>query len=130
MLLASADEPTTYIGLAAVVVVTVGGWVKAWIDGRAHGHQAIKTRSDVGAMREELGEVREQVKNSHETNLRDDLDSLRVEMRAGFDEMRTAHKETRRDIGGIREELRDERRERIEGDRRADERRRRHGDPM
>ncbi|TDH57588.1 DUF2746 domain-containing protein [Mycobacterium eburneum] len=81
-------------------------------------------------MREELGEVREQVKNSHETNLRDDLDSLRVEMRAGFDEMRTAHKETRRDIGGIREELRDERRERIEGDRRADERRRRHGDPM
>nr|WP_318276522.1 DUF2746 domain-containing protein [Mycobacterium eburneum] len=107
--LASANEPTTMIGLAGLLIVTVGGWVKALIDGQRHGRA--------------LGQVRDQVKNGHSTPLRADLDDFRDEVRAAF-------KDVRRDIGGIREELRDERRERIEGDRRADERRRRHGDPM
>ncbi|PQM45200.1 hypothetical protein C1Y40_04626 [Mycobacterium talmoniae] len=70
-----------------------------------------------------LGTIRDNVQNGHKTPMRSDLDDFRDEVRAAF-------KDVRRDIGGIREELRDERRERIEGDRRAEERRHRHGDPM
>ena len=32
----------------------------------------------------DIAEVKHQVKNSHGTNLRDDLDALRMEVRAGF----------------------------------------------
>ncbi|UJD20960.1 hypothetical protein SEA_HARRYHOUDINI_32 [Mycobacterium phage HarryHoudini] len=56
-----------------------------------------------------LETVREHVANSHKTNLRDDIDDLSRLVREGF-------AETRRDIGGLREELRTERIERIEGD--------------
>lgn len=58
----------------------------------------------------QLGHIKEQVTNSHSTNLRDDIDELGRMVRDGF-------LETRRDIGGLREELRTERVERIEGDR-------------
>lgn len=50
-------------------------------------------------------EIVQQVSNSHGTNLRDDLDSIRDEMRDGFTEVK-------HDIGGLREENRQERRER------------------
>lgn len=56
-----------------------------------------------------LGDIKEQVANSHETNLRDDIDDLAWTVREGFVEVR-------RDIGGLREELHTERIERIEGD--------------
>ncbi|AYD87061.1 minor tail protein [Mycobacterium phage NicoleTera] len=56
-----------------------------------------------------LGDIKEQVANSHTTNLRDDIDELNRILREGFSE-------TRRDISGLREELRTERIERIEGD--------------
>ncbi|QFP95515.1 hypothetical protein SEA_GAUGELDP_32 [Mycobacterium phage GaugeLDP] len=56
-----------------------------------------------------LGDIREQVANSHDTNLRDDIDELARLVREGFTE-------TRKDISGLREELRTERIERIEGD--------------
>ncbi|AZV00825.1 minor tail protein [Mycobacterium phage Malec] len=58
----------------------------------------------------ELGVIKEHVANSHTTNLRDDIDELNRMVREGFTE-------TRKDIGGLREELRTERIERIEGDR-------------
>lgn len=35
----------------------------------------------------DIAEVKDQVKNSHRTNLRDDLDALRYEVRAGFSEI-------------------------------------------
>ncbi|BBC53833.1 putative minor tail protein [Mycobacterium phage PP] len=57
-----------------------------------------------------LGDIKEQVSNSHETNLRDDIDELAKAVRDGF-------KETREDISGLRRDLRTEREERIEGDR-------------
>lgn len=91
-------------------------------------------------------EVHKQTVNGHhpeKTNLRDDVDKsirvgesaaasgavtvrmledFRAETRDGLNEFRTeardALKDIRKDIGGIRQELRDERQERIEGDRR------------
>lgn len=52
-----------------------------------------------------------QVKNDHDSNLRDDIDALAAQIRQGFKEIHV-------DISGLREELRTERIERIEGDRR------------
>ena len=52
-----------------------------------------------------------EVKNDHRSNLRDDIDDLTVAVREGFKGMHT-------EIAGLREELRTERIERIEGDRR------------
>lgn len=53
-----------------------------------------------------------EVKNSHETNLRDDIDALALSIDKGFSEV---HQQ----INGLRSELRTERVERIEGDRRS-----------
>lgn len=53
----------------------------------------------------------DQVKNDHDSNLRDDIDTLGSQIRQGFKEIHV-------DISGLREELRTERIERIEGDRR------------
>lgn len=52
-----------------------------------------------------------EVKNDHPTNLRDDIDGLSAAIKDGFSDLR-------KDIHGLREELRTERVERIEGDRR------------
>ncbi|AVR76800.1 minor tail protein [Mycobacterium phage Fameo] len=51
-----------------------------------------------------------EITNDHGTNIRHDIDDLAASVREGFSEMR-------KDIGGLREELRTERIERIEGDR-------------
>ena len=59
-----------------------------------------------------LGNIEEQVTNEHSTNLRDDIDGLTRLLTEGF-------AETRKDINGLREEMRTERVERIEGDRRG-----------
>lgn len=52
-----------------------------------------------------------EVKNDHRSNLRDDIDDLTVAVREGF-------RDVKQDLAGLREELRTERIERIEGDRR------------
>ena len=43
-----------------------------------------KVLAEVRAMRVEQGVIREQVQNSHGTNLREDMDVIRDEMRGGF----------------------------------------------
>ncbi|QGJ88783.1 membrane protein [Mycobacterium phage Yecey3] len=61
-----------------------------------------------------LNQINDQVSNTHDENLRD-------EITRGFKELQTViadhRKEVREDINGLREELRTERVERIEGDR-------------
>lgn len=52
-----------------------------------------------------------EVKNDHRSNLRDDIDELTCVVKEGFRDVKT-------DLSGLREELRTERIERIEGDRR------------
>ena len=52
-----------------------------------------------------------EVKNDHRSNLRDDIDDMRTAIHEGFRDVKS-------DIAGLREELRTERIERIEGDRR------------
>lgn len=52
-----------------------------------------------------------EVKNDHRSNLRDDIDDLTLAVKEGFRDVKS-------DLAGLREELRTERIERIEGDRR------------
>lgn len=70
-------------------------------------HRAKRHRDDQKSM---ATATFNQVTNNHGTNLRDDIDELAQAIRDGFSD-------TRRDIGGLREELRTERIERIAGDR-------------
>ncbi|AIS73793.1 minor tail protein [Mycobacterium phage Georgie2] len=57
-----------------------------------------------------IEELKYEITNDHGTNIRHDIDAIRDMVRDGFTE-------TRKDISGLREELRTERIERIEGDR-------------
>lgn len=61
--------------------------------------------------------ILEQVANSHETNLRDDVDEVRhllTDVARSQEAVLEQQRETRRDIGGLRDELRTERRERLQ----------------
>lgn len=57
-----------------------------------------------------IGEIKEQVCNNHESNMRDDIDRLAEIMTEGFADLRS-------DVSQLRQELHTERLERIEGDR-------------
>ncbi|MGB0877557.1 MAG: DUF2746 domain-containing protein [Mycobacterium sp.] len=94
-------NPDSWMDVAALVIlalITTGGATLTTVIARRHG----KT----------LGSIENQVTNAHETNLRDDIDKLGRMVTEGF-------AETRKDIHGLREEMRTERIERIEGDRRG-----------
>lgn len=72
---------TAIVGGVALVLVAVVGTVGAKINGRVRAVQG-------------------QVQNDHPMNLRDELDSRHKETRGWW-------RETRRDIGGIRQDIRD-----------------------
>lgn len=64
----------------------------------------------------DLKAIRHQTENSHDTNLRDDIDEIREMVRDGMADIRGDISGIRKDIGGLRGELRIEREERIESD--------------
>lgn len=87
------------IGLPALVAA-----VATW-------HNQSKYRERFNKHEASQQAVLDEVKNSHETNLRDDIDALADSIDRGFTEVH-------HQIDGLRAELRTERVERIEGDRR------------
>ena len=100
-------------GACTVLVALVGVVVELL----RRGHKALQ------AVREHAEVTRGEVQNAHRTNLRDDLDHL---MR-GVDQLLDGQqrhaellREHARDIGGIRQELRHERTERLDIERRVD----------
>lgn len=110
-------EPTVQVALISaagtVLVALVGVLTEAL---RRH-HKAITE------VKENTREAREQVKNSHKTNLRDDLDTVVLLLNKAL-ENQAVHDESMRtlsaDIGGLRAEIRHERDERLEVSRRLD----------
>lgn len=96
-------NPDGWLDILAYGILTVPAIIAAIAAVKAHGKAA--------AHKDTSEQTLDQVKNDHDTNLRDDIDEIRELLRDGFSE-------TRKDIGGLREELRTERLERIEGDRR------------
>ncbi|AOT24953.1 hypothetical protein PBI_KALPINE_33 [Mycobacterium phage Kalpine] len=93
--------------MAFIALCGLAGTVlPVWLNQRKHGRQ--------------LGEIKDQVANDHSTNLRDDIDELVAAVRmvtTGLSDLKTDVRDVKQDIGGLREELRTERIERIEGDR-------------
>lgn len=77
-----------------------------------------KVKADAAAARTNSAAAREQVENNHDTNLREESDTRHEETKGWIDEVRdlftreirTLRTDVSRDIGGIRQELRDDRR--------------------
>lgn len=107
MNVAGIDSP---IELLAVFLVVAGPIAGAWLTGY------LANRKHIGKMASEVKAVRGQVENSHDTNLRDDIDEIREMVRDGMADIRSDISGIRKDIGGLRGELRTEREERIESD--------------
>lgn len=95
----SIPLPDDMIGLIAVLIIVVGGWVPVWLSHR--GNKRLRNSVD---------EVQNQVQNNHSTNLRDDIDAIHVSVRG-----------VSRDVAQLRGELRDERTDRIAADKAINE---------
>lgn len=72
----------------------------------------MKQRQELKTHRKTAERMLYQVENEHRSNLRDDIDDLASSIKEGFGDVQ-------KDIRGLHEELRTERMERIEGDRRS-----------
>lgn len=81
------------------------------------------TGKKIDAVATNAAEAREQVKNSHKTNLRDDMDALHADVREAL-RLLTEHgadlKRHGSEIGGLRADIRQERQERLHLSQRVD----------
>lgn len=84
-------------------------------------HHAKKSRAaaEIAAentekVKEETVLIREQVQNTHETNLRDDLDDLTNLIQEMSKKQDRQYEQSQRDIGGLRQELRQVREDQTE----------------
>ncbi|AFI24938.1 hypothetical protein [Mycobacterium phage SWU1] len=93
------DSIGDYVTLLGVAFLTFS--VPAWFTGRARKHSS------------DIGEIKEQVCNTHDTNLRDDLDSVKADI-SDLKEI------VLQGFHQVNESINLERRERIEGDRRKE----------
>ncbi|QDF19846.1 hypothetical protein SEA_FULBRIGHT_29 [Mycobacterium phage Fulbright] len=108
---AEVYNPDDTIDLLGLFIIGLPGSLPAiaalWVTVRGQ----RKGRERARRLDAKTEEIHEHVVNTHDTNMRADLDALRDLVANGF-------KRIERDIGGIREELRTERKERIAGDER------------
>ncbi|WJN62724.1 tail needle protein [Streptomyces phage phiScoe15] len=96
-------EPTVQVAL-----VTTGGTVFVTLIGVVV-EMLRRNHKALSEVQENAQIARDQVANSHSTNLRDDMDRLHDDVREVLDVLRQHGKE----IGGLREDLRQERIERL-----------------
>lgn len=81
------------------------------------------TGKKIDAVATNAAEAREQVKNSHKTNLRDDMDALHADVREALRRLTEQSDDLRRhgsEISGIRRDFQIEREERLAVSRRVD----------
>lgn len=102
-------EPSDAIGLAGLFIIALPAIISAVLAGIALWRQRT-TDKKVDDVKADV-HCRPTPMRGDLDDLREDLDTMREEQRRGFLQMS-------RDIGGLREELRTERVERIEGDKR------------
>ena len=87
-------EPFISVG-GGIIIALIGGFATVW---------AVRERKNAESIADQnrkLDAVLHQVKNSHNTNLRDDLDQLRDEMHEQFTAQRQELSEQRRRIDGL-----------------------------
>ncbi|MGW7434731.1 DUF2746 domain-containing protein [Streptomyces sp. NPDC054849] len=113
-----AMEPTVQVAL-----VTAGGTVMVTLLGIAAEFLRRQNKS-LSEVREHVQEARDQVANTHSTNLRDDLDSVMYRIDRVLDGQ-TRHDEALReqaeDIAALRSDIAHERRERLAVSERLDD---------
>jgi len=66
-----------------------------------------KIRAEAASTRDDVAEIRNQVANTHDSNLRDDLDAKFEEMGSKFAAVQSGLEGVREDLGGIHSETRD-----------------------
>lgn len=133
---AEVYEPNDAIGLAGLFIIGLPGILAAVasiaaivvsVRGRRRGEdRREEDRAVLRDVSEKVDVVRSNVQNGHPDPLREDLDRQFAAIHRKVDEkfdaqardLRAMGQDVRRDIGGIREEIRTERHERIEGDKR------------
>lgn len=114
MFLSLTDVHGLWDVIAILLIVMgpiVGGAVPLVLKQRAHNRAVTKT----------LGAVRDNVQNGNPTPMREDIDLMMTKIDHVIATQREQGKDIsaqRKDIAGIREEIRTERLERIEGDKR------------
>lgn len=98
----------SWMDLAALTIAAVGGWGTAYITSHFSSRKHVTAvNKSVDAVEAKLAGVEEQVVNSHETNLRDDVDrAVR-----GVEYLVDRFADAMRDLRGIREEMSDLRKE-------------------
>ncbi|ASR77136.1 minor tail protein [Mycobacterium phage MyraDee] len=101
-----AYNPETFLDLIPYFLVGLPAIIAAWATLRGQ----HKTKAMHQENKEATEALRYEVTNDHSTNIRHDIDEIHALISGGFHEVR-------KDIGGLREELRTERLERIAGDR-------------
>lgn len=109
-------EPNDAIGLAGLFIIALPAIISAVLAGIALWRQRA-TDKKVDDVKADVRETNLSV-NCRPTPMRGDLDDLREDLDTMREEQRRGFQVVSRDIGGLREELRTERVERIEGDRR------------
>lgn len=119
------DSPKEFAALAMVLISPIAASVAAAWGTAVFAHRK-KVGKALGAIADDTGAIREQTENDHDTNMRADFDKAlvgiakaldgitRIEMRQN--EQANELQEARRDIGGLREEVRTERTERGRAD--------------
>ncbi|AVE00406.1 hypothetical protein SEA_OZZYJ_25 [Streptomyces phage OzzyJ] len=98
----AAESPTQ------VALITTGGTIAVALIG-ALVELLRRQHNAIEEVRSNAQEARDQVANTHSTNLRDDLDELHEDVR---EVLRVLSRHTE-EIGGLRDDLRQERRERL-----------------
>lgn len=105
------DSPKEFAALAMVLISSIAASVAAAWGTAVFAHRK-KVGKALGAIADDTGAIREQTENDHDTNMRVDLD----EILKGINRIEGMQVEQARDIGGLREEMRTERRERGQAD--------------
>lgn len=105
------DSPKEFAALAMVLISPIAASVAAAWGTAVFAHRK-KVGKALGAIADDTGAIREQTENDHDTNMRVDLD----EILKGINRIEGMQVEQARDIGGLREEMRTERRERGQAD--------------
>ena len=114
---------TTLIGAGQAITLGLLGLLGVWLGKVKSNVGAVQTdvarvKADAAAARTNSAAARSQVENDHNTNMRVENDSRHAETKGWIDdlrstvtgEIRTLRDSVGRDIGGIRQELRDDRR--------------------
>lgn len=89
-------------GVGGPLVVGLLGWLSTRATGRRLGERIDGVASTTERLSEHTRQVRNQVQNSHSTNLRDDLDEKFESLNARVDNVVRAQVETVRSVGAMR----------------------------